>query len=237
MAGERGPLLIAAERQSAARGRAGRTWITTEGSLAVTLLFSPHCHPWETPQLSLVAGVAVIDALRDLGLGIPPERGLQLKWPNDIVVDGAKLGGILIESTGLGGETVAFVGIGLNLATAPDLGAGRATCLADIALRVPKTDELLAALADAFSRWLAVWDDGRGFAAIRAAWLERGMARGTAMSIHAGSELRRGRFAGLDASGALRLEDPAGTIATFAFGDVVVADEGTAAAGGGLAHG
>ncbi len=95
LAGERGPLWISADRQLSGRGRSGRIWTSAPGNLFASVVATLDCQPAAAGQLSLVAGVAVIDAIRRAG-DVP---GLRLKWPNDILVGMAKAGGILVEST------------------------------------------------------------------------------------------------------------------------------------------
>ena len=121
--GERGPLWIVACRQSRGRGRLGRDWISVPGNLHASLVLSEGVAPERAPQLGFVAGVATIAALRAL---FPDETGFALKWPNDILLNRAKLGGVLLEGLALsaGDERrppagVVVVGIGVNCAAAP----------------------------------------------------------------------------------------------------------------------
>jgi BirA family transcriptional regulator, biotin operon repressor / biotin---[acetyl-CoA-carboxylase] ligase len=123
-AGERGPLWIVARRQTQGRGRSGRSWGSEPGNLYASLLQAMACPPSAVPQISLLAGVAVIDAMRAAagGVRIP---GLRLKWPNDVLIVQAKCAGILPECvSGADGKSVtAVVGIGINLAWHPaDIG-------------------------------------------------------------------------------------------------------------------
>src|SRR5437667_6278008 len=99
-AGERGPLWITAERQSAGRGRRGRTWISEAGNLHATLLLTDPAPPEHWPELAFVAALAIHDAVVELAPELKPQ--LAIKWPNDLLLDGAKFSGILIE--GEGGE-------------------------------------------------------------------------------------------------------------------------------------
>ncbi len=227
-AGVRGPLWIRAERQTSGRGRSGRTWVSDAGNHYASLIFAPGCAPAQLQQLTLVAGVAVVDAIRAVG-GAAAPPGLTLKWPNDVLVGAAKLTGILIESQAgpATPDVVAVIGIGINLAHAPSAGgapesAGRAvTSLAELGCPVAPA-AMLAALDRAMADWLARWQAGAGFAEIRAAWLARGMALGTPISVHATDGPRSGTFAGLDADGALRLQSGDGAMTRVTFGDVTI---------------
>jgi BirA family biotin operon repressor/biotin-[acetyl-CoA-carboxylase] ligase len=221
VSGERGPLWITARRQTKGRGRSGRGWASAEGSIAATLLFRPDCALPELPQISLVAGVAAREAITE-ALPLEARPLTRLKWPNDVVIGAAKVCGILVESTILGGEPVVAIGIGINTGGAPALADRLSTGLADYGAATAG-GKMSTMLAGALAHWLDIWHTpGRGFGAVRAAWLERGSPIGEAMTVHAGGERVAGRFAGLDAEGSLLLTDEAGTVRKFAFGDVAL---------------
>ena len=222
VAGERGPLWIRTDRQTAGRGRSGRAWEMAEGNLAATLMFSPACPPAALYQLSLLAGGAVHDAAAASGRAAGGGSDLRLKWPNDILLSGAKLGGILVESTSLGGEVVAAVGIGINIGTAPRVPGRNTARLQDFG-DAPSPRELLAVLATRMAKWLSIWDRGNGFPAIRQAWIERSLPTGQAITINDGRESVSGRFDGRDTDGALFLRDRDGRQRRFTVGDVDLA--------------
>jgi BirA family biotin operon repressor/biotin-[acetyl-CoA-carboxylase] ligase len=233
VAGERGPLWISAARQSAGRGRAGRTWESdSDGNLYASLLVSLLAPAPKAYQLSLLAGVMVYDALLTL---LPPaaQSALRLKWPNDILIGGAKAGGILIESTFVtrardaeaqpadGTRLAAIIGIGINIASYPeDLDRPVTSLAAHGAVLEP--EETLKRIAASADHWLAVWREGEDFAAIRNAWLTRAHPIGERMSINTGAERVTGTFEGLDPDGSLLINAGTG-IRRFAFGDVSLA--------------
>jgi BirA family biotin operon repressor/biotin-[acetyl-CoA-carboxylase] ligase len=223
-AGERGPLWIRADRQLAGRGRAGRAWASEPGNLYASLLLAPTCPPSATPQLSLVAGVAVLDAVRsaELALGSAEVPGLRLKWPNDVLIGTAKLAGILVESTTIGDRLAAVIGIGINLLSSPAAAARPATDLSAHGIRL-SPDAMLNYLSVALAAAYMTWDEGRNFAAIRSAWLMRAGPSGERMSVNTGAGQVEGEFAGLDDGGALLLREADGTMARFTFGDVALA--------------
>jgi BirA family biotin operon repressor/biotin-[acetyl-CoA-carboxylase] ligase len=220
LAGNRGPLWIRADQQTAGRGRSGRAWASEPGNLFATYVTAVACPAAKAAQLSLVTGVAVVDALRRAG-AVP---GLRLKWPNDILVGTAKLGGILVESSTRPPQPgmVAIVGIGLNLVSAPDDLGRAATFLARHGLALSPR-EALCFLAQAMNDWIKTWDNGEGFARVREAWLERAGALGEPLTVNAAGAPIAGTFAGLDESGALLIDDAAGRQLSFAFGDVTLA--------------
>ncbi len=222
-AGEDSGLWISAEQQTVGKGRSGREWSTGEGNLAASLLLRPNCDPARAGELSLVSGISVFDAVATFASPELRQR-LALKWPNDLMIGAAKVGGILIESAIASRDTgfAAVVGVGLNLATHPDLPDRPATSLAAHGISVD-AGQMMPTLASAFAHWLGVWNDGMRFAEIRIAWLDRSIPVGRPISINPGKGLQRGTFAGLDAGGALLLADAAGTVHTYTFGDVSIA--------------
>jgi BirA family biotin operon repressor/biotin-[acetyl-CoA-carboxylase] ligase len=219
-AGETGPLWILAVVQTAGRGRAGRSWVSEPGNLQASLLTVLSPASPKAYQLSLVAGVAVFDAI---GAAMaPPPEGLRLKWPNDVYIGAEKAGGILIESSAVSAGLAAVIGIGVNLVTRPEVLARPVTCLAAHGA-APSPEALLAHIAAAMGHWLAVWAEGRGFSAIREAWLIRAHPIGERMSINTGAETVTGAFSGIDDDGALVLELTGGGSRRFTFGDVSLA--------------
>jgi BirA family biotin operon repressor/biotin-[acetyl-CoA-carboxylase] ligase len=190
-------LWLRAERQTGGRGRQGRVWQSPEGNLYASTLVRLRPGDPEAATLALVAAVALEETVRAYTNGLPPP---QLKWPNDLLIDGAKLSGILLERTG----DAVVVGIGVNLADHPHDLDRATTSLAAHDVSVGAAT-FLDTLVDAFARWLAVWR-GQGLAPVRARWIERAHPAGTPLSARLpdGSTLE-GLFDGLDAAGALVL--------------------------------
>ena len=222
-AGEAGPLWIMARRQTQGRGRSGRQWASAPGNLYASLLQRLACPQAVVHQLSLLAGVAVVEAIA-AAAGGASVAGLRLKWPNDVLIGEAKCAGILPESqsSGRASEVIVVIGIGINLVAYP-AGLGRAAT--DLAAHgVNLTPEaMLAPLAEAMQRWLGVWDGGRGFAHVRAAWLAHGGRVGESLTVDTGRERIAGTFLDLDASGALLMRDTSGQQRKLTFGDVTLA--------------
>ncbi|MGI9463049.1 MAG: biotin--[acetyl-CoA-carboxylase] ligase [Aestuariivirgaceae bacterium] len=218
-AGECGPLWVRANAQLAGRGRKGRHWVSRPGNLYATLLMMPDAPVACMAQLGFVACLAIYDmAARLLG----SDAGLTLKWPNDVLLDGRKLSGILTESLLIKGSQryAAALGCGVNLAHAPGDTRYGATCLADHG-RSATPAEALHHLAHAFEHWRSVWSDGAGFDQVRQAWTDRSVPLGAAMVLDLAEECVEGRFAGLARDGALMLDLADGTQKQIRAGDVL----------------
>lgn len=216
-AGEAGPLWITAARQTAGRGRRGRSWETGQGNLAATLLLVTDRPPAEAAQISFIAALAVAD----LADAYVPSSKVSLKWPNDPMIDGRKASGILVESGqhASGGLWVA-VGVGVNLATPPEAPERPATAFAEhMTGPPPKPLEALTVLAEAFERWRRVWQTS-GFPLIAEAWTRRAHGLGEVCTARLGHETVTGTAEGLDPDGALRLRLPDGMLRRITAGDV-----------------
>lgn len=219
-AGEAGPLWIAARRQTEGRGRRGRAWETAGGNLAATLLLTTDKPPAEAAQLAFVAALAAAD----LAQAYVPPGLVTLKWPNDVLVAGRKVSGILIESGPQpDGRLWLAVGIGANLASPPRAADRPATSLAEH-LRVeftapPSFDTALQRLTEAFDQRLAAWRDF-GFDPIRTAWLRRAHGLGRPCVARLDRETVEGVAEGLEPDGALALRLGDGSLRRITAGDV-----------------
>lgn len=216
--GEDLPLWVLADRQTAGRGRDGRSWKSEAGNLMASLSVPLDAPASVAGQLSLVAGVAAIAAIGNAGGEI---NGLRLKWPNDILIGTAKVGGILVENAPIRGGRVGVIGFGVNLAHSVQ-AEGRETTSLESHGNSRKPLEMLAFLAEAMHEWLSRWRSGTGFADVRAAWLQRAGPVGEPIAVNAGSTRRVGRFAGLDGDGALLIDDGSGSVRRITFGDVTL---------------
>jgi BirA family biotin operon repressor/biotin-[acetyl-CoA-carboxylase] ligase len=219
-AGERGPLWITAERQTAGRGRRGRAWSTGEGNLAATLLFTCDRPPAEAAQVAFVAALAVAETFDAF---VPPSL-VSIKWPNDVLVDGRKAAGILIESgTSASGGLWVAAGCGLNLARAPTDAERPATAAAEHlkgeVTAVPSAAAALSILSDAFARRLEAWET-YGFPVVADAWSARAAGLNRACVARLEEETLEGVAEGLEPDGALRLRLASGAVRRITAGDV-----------------
>jgi len=216
-AGERLPEgdWLVADRQTAGRGRQGRAWLDGTGNFMGSTVVHARAGDPPLPTLALVAGLAAHAALSVL---VPPPLRAELKWPNDVMIGQAKLAGILLE--GAGGGVV--IGIGANLAHAPQV-PGRETVALTAFGPAPDRDAFAHALAGAFAAELDLWRSA-GLAAVITRWTAAAHPDGTELLVgEPGEQPLAGRFAGLDASGALILLLADGTKRTVQAGEVRLA--------------
>jgi BirA family biotin operon repressor/biotin-[acetyl-CoA-carboxylase] ligase len=213
--GERGPLWIRADEQTGGRGRLGRGWVSEPGNLYATLLFACDVEPAVAAQLGFAAAVAVRDAVAALAPAVTP----RIKWPNDLLIGGAKFSGLLAEVVAPAPLTLAL-GCGVNVAHAPAATRYPVTCLNAHAVAPLTVDSVFQELAARLSNVLAIWDDGRGFAALRERWLAHALGLGGACQTEQGE----GVFRGLAADGALLLETADGRLLHIHSGEVRFAE-------------
>ena len=244
--GETGPLWVTTQRQEAGRGRRGNAWTSPEGNLAASLLMPvAGVAPEMVATLGFVAGVALVDALRDacrlalspraemgdapLPQGIAPSAAaIHLKWPNDVLADGQKLAGILLEAETLpGGRQAVVVGFGVNVAAAPDGLPYPAAALA--AFSAADAPMLLEFLSERFVEAVRIWNKGRGFSNIRRRWLERAAGVGAPVSVRMAEVTLTGIFETIDEGGRLVILAPDGTRRTVTAGEVHFGSAATAA--------
>nr|WP_314428934.1 biotin--[acetyl-CoA-carboxylase] ligase [uncultured Brevundimonas sp.] len=219
-AGEGGPLWITARRQTAGRGRRGRKWESESGNLASTLLLLTRKSPAEAAQLTFAASLAVADLLDRY---VPPAL-VTIKWPNDVLLNGRKTSGILIESgpAPSGGLWLA-VGIGVNLSRTPGDTERPATCIAEHlgngVVSPPTIEQAAQALADTFGVWLDRWTT-LGFQPILDAWIARTPGLHGPCTARLTNETLTGVADGVEADGSLRLKLLDGSLRIISAGDV-----------------
>ncbi len=218
--GEPGGLWITAAEQSDGRGRRERPWTTERGNLAASLMLIDAAPPEVAATISFVAAVALHQAVVDVAGPAVAER-LALKWPNDLLLDGHKIAGILVEGERLtDGRLAVVVGIGVNCESHPDLEGD--TPLADFASRgvAVEREALFHALAARLAAEIALWDRGAGFAATRAAWLARSTGLGGPIRVRLDRRTIDGHFENLDDTGRLIVTRADGAREAFSAGDV-----------------
>ncbi|MGB0572008.1 MAG: biotin--[acetyl-CoA-carboxylase] ligase [Alphaproteobacteria bacterium] len=210
--GAPGLTVVWAQEQTAGRGRHGRSWNSPRGNLYLSILLRPECAIADAPQIGFAVGAAMARAIREAA-----GADVALKWPNDLLLGGDKISGILLESAACadGGLDWVVAGIGVNVDSRPDLPM--ATCL-----RAAGHDVTVAAILEAFLphlvELLAVWEQS-GFAPVRAIWSALALPLDTELTVKLPDGEKAGTFAGVDEVGNLMLET-GGDIEHIAVGDV-----------------
>ncbi len=211
-AGESEGFWLRADRQSFGRGRQGRAWKSSSGNLFASTLVRLRAGDPPAPTLALVASLALYEAVAPY-LAEPSQ--LTLKWPNDVLLGGAKLSGILLERE----DDAVVIGIGVNLSSHPDDNDRPSTSLARHG-SAPLPDIFIRGLAPLFGEWLERWRT-RGLGPIREQWLARALPAGTPLGVHdADGDRLDGWFDGLTEDGALRLRLADGSVRVIHAADV-----------------
>jgi BirA family biotin operon repressor/biotin-[acetyl-CoA-carboxylase] ligase len=221
---ESGPLWLVTAHQTQGRGRRSRPWETPPGNLAASVVEIMRVPPQIAATLGFAAGLALATALQSLAAPLKNAPVFRLKWPNDVLAGSAKLSGILLEAepaeqgnrsdAGL----IVVVGIGVNVASAPQGLPYPATSLRELGLEA-SAEDLFAALSDTWALFRDVWDEGRGLSDIRRAWLEHAAGLGEKISVKLGDKTVDGIFQSIDDEGRLLLEVD-GRIVPITAGDV-----------------
>jgi BirA family biotin operon repressor/biotin-[acetyl-CoA-carboxylase] ligase len=200
--------LVWAREQTSGRGRLDRSWVSPRGNLFMSAVLRPDLPPVRAAELGFVAALAVADMVESF---VPATGRVRLKWPNDVLADGAKLSGILLEAwSGPTGQVDWVVlGIGVNIAAAPTDTPYPATALHALGGAQPDTRAVLERLGITLAERLVLWES-QGFAPIRRDWLARARGLGEALEIRQGGAPVIGRFLDLDLDGALVLETASG---------------------------
>ncbi len=212
--------VIWAKRQTAGRGRMGREWVSAEGNLYVTVLLSPSVALAQCAQLSFVAALAVAETLEAI---VPQADSIRCKWPNDVLAQGKKISGILLESfttneVGSPRQWIA-VGVGINVDNFPEHVMFPATCLRAEGVELISAKIVLSRFVHHFIHRYDAWER-KGFAAIEREWTERAHHLNKPVEVIVGEERITGIFAGIDAKGCMLLRDKKKATTAIAAGDV-----------------
>ncbi len=224
--GERGSIWFVTSEQTAGRGRRHRPWIAPRGNLACSILETIDTSPAVAATLGFAAGLALEAALQKSSLEASlrtagsDDMKISLKWPNDVLAGRQKLAGILLEAEAVPGEGLAVVvGIGTNVVGAPEGTPTPATSLRAIGVDIG-AEELFATLSDSWAEFRGLWDQGRGFGAIRRLWLERAAGLGEAVAVHTGGATVTGTFDTIDEAGCMIVRTSSGDRVPISAGDV-----------------
>lgn len=217
--------VVWAKRQTAGRGRMGREWVSPEGNLFVSALLAPARPLEQCSQLSFVAALAVVETLDAM---VSEPQDITCKWPNDILLKGKKLGGILLESFVAENEfgiekRWITVGVGINIDSYPEHVMYPATCMREAGVELVSAKIVLSRFIYNFTHQYDVWME-KGFKPIQKAWLKRAYHVGKPIEVMVGDESVSGIFDTIDASGQLMVKRADGTITPVHAGDVFFRD-------------
>lgn len=222
--GNLGPLWVRADSQTGGRGRHGRVWTSEVGNLYTSGLYPLGENPLEAAQLGFAAALAILDTVKVYA----PDTHVTLKWPNDVLVEGAKISGILIERGEGPNGAFAIIGIGVNLISHPETALYRATHLLehiaqeDLSQAEPVytgVEPVLAVLASRFNIWRAKLLEN-GFAPIGQAWTENAQGLGQTAKITLADRSLEATLLGIGANGELQIKHANGTIESLYAGDI-----------------
>ncbi|MDE3060629.1 MAG: biotin--[acetyl-CoA-carboxylase] ligase [Pseudomonadota bacterium] len=224
--GGRHGAVVWAKRQSEGRGRMGRHWVSAEGNLFVSILLKPSKPFQELGQLSFVAAIAAIEALAPV---LPEQGDLRCKWPNDVLLDNRKLGGILLESFQAGdGAQWVVVGVGINVDSFPPRTEFPATCLKDAGVELISAKIVLSRFIHHFIERYNEWDR-KGFAPIRRRWVQSAWGMNQRLCIRMPEAEFEGVAQGIDPSGSLLLRLDDGSRQQIHAADIFPAEEAVSA--------
>lgn len=231
-AGDPGGIWFAALHQTAGRGRRGRAWESTPGNLAASLLVIPDAEPNLLATLGFVAGVAMQSAFASVlpkgavRIGIDGADAMDgsgrvaLKWPNDVLADGAKVAGILLEmGKAPDGRHAIVIGIGVNVVAAPSGLPYPATSLRDLGYE-RSAEAVFEALSEAWVDAFSLWNEGTGITEILNQWRGSAAGIGAPVAVAQDGVVRRGIFETIDSSGRLVMRDDDGARIVITAGDV-----------------
>ena len=217
-AGNEKPTWIWADRQNAGRGRRGREWVSQSGNLFCTLMYPVTVPVAEAAKLSFLAALAGAALVEHFA----PGAEVKVKWPNDVLLRGKKVMGILLESNTSADnkdKIVLSIGIGVNLMSYPDNVETGATSIRSQGFEAPAPADALSTLANETHRLLAIWEK-EGFGPIREAWLAKAKGVGQDIRVRLPHETLLGVFDGLDDTGALVLKKSDGSVQRINAGEV-----------------
>ncbi len=220
--------VVRADEQGAGRGRGGRAWSSPPGNVYSSILLRPQ-PSWPTVlNLPFVTALAIVDAARGFLGG--SDAQVRTKWPNDVLIDGAKVSGVLLEAGPAirnGGFEWIIIGAGINVGFAPALPDRPAAALADLCTPPPSVDAVFTAYCNAFAAGLDQWL-AEGFQPVRARFVAHSVGIGAPITVRAGpgGGAIAGRMRDIDGAGALLLELSDGTVKTLTTGDVFLGEAG-----------
>jgi BirA family biotin operon repressor/biotin-[acetyl-CoA-carboxylase] ligase len=214
-----GKFVIWSHEQTSGRGRSGRKWCSDLGNLYFSILISDNTEISKLPQMSFVTALAMYDTVSALLPSNIQCSQIKLKWPNDILFEKAKIGGILLEAISSSELKHLIIGVGLNVSSAPKLKERNTCCLKDLGASPIDLDIILDIFINHFDHYLLRWHQD-GFQFIREDWLKKSEMLGSLISFHDGNRKISGIFQDIDSYGNICIMNEGGLLEKFASGEI-----------------
>ena len=219
--GASGDFVILAHSQTAGRGRRGQGWVSIIGNLNSSILLDSPVDPKRHPQLSFVAANAMYEAIATLAAKHNLNLNIELKWPNDVLIDGKKVAGILLEAISFAGKNYVVIGIGANVMASPIIDRP-VTCLSDQGIKLDNPDELLDILMNKFHDLYSQWQMDNSFVRTRNDWTSRAYNLNKNIAVDDGVQRISGIFKGIELDGSMRLQLISGEVINLVAGEVAI---------------
>lgn len=215
-----GDFIIWAENQTAGRGQYGRSWESGAGNLHMSFLLNRNIHITLQPQLSFVTAVALHDTISHFAKESAVNLNIGLKWPNDVLINGDKVAGILLESLRAHDRNYLIVGVGVNIASTPESVTKPVTSLVAGGIKVQESSYFLDVFVNYFDKHFLQWER-YGFIKTRKLWLSRAVNINQAITVDNGIDRISGIFKDIDLNGNMKVELASGQVCSFGAGDVL----------------
>jgi BirA family biotin operon repressor/biotin-[acetyl-CoA-carboxylase] ligase len=211
--------VIVSSKQTNGRGRRGKEWVSDEGNLYLSLILRPYGKPYTFCQLSFITAIALYDAITALSREYQKPIDLKLKWPNDILVNGAKISGILLEYIEYAEKEYIVIGLGVNVQNAPKNLNQNTSSIAEIFGDMIDVNDILGIFMSNFHKYYRRWQMD-GFAQLRRLWLSRAHRIGEIITISNDNLRISGAFKDINNQGAIRLKLASGQISIIHEGSI-----------------
>lgn len=216
--GASGNFIVYSDYQTSGRGQKGRPWSSLPGNLHLSLLLESDKDLKKLTNLAFLTSVAIAEIIESIA---PASSKIELKWPNDVLIDGKKVAGILMESLKVSGKQFMIIGMGVNILHTPDVPERAVTSLAEEFGYTEDPQEFMVKLVNHFDDAYLRWQADEDFAIIRREWLARAFALNEVVTIDRGQQRISGLFRGIDEAGGIVIELASGEQYTMNFGELI----------------
>lgn len=217
--GATGDFVILSETQTGGRGTKGRHWDSLEGNLHATILLQTEFDIKKNSQLPFLVALIVFETINHFSKQAGVKLNVQLKWPNDVLIDSKKVAGILLESISLKEKNYVIIGIGVNIKKTPEINKN-AICIKDCGIEIKNPSEFLNILMDKFNTLYEQWKSDNNFTRISKEWIKRAYNLNKAVIVDDGSRRISGIFKGIGSDGTMRIQLASGQYCNIVTGEV-----------------